>query len=96
MIGMTNRKDLLDEAIIRPGRLEVHIEVKLPNEEGREQILKIHTKNLRKNNLLDPSCKLDELARLTKNFTGAEIEALVKSASSHSISRTTNILDFSK
>ena len=40
--------------------------------------------------------ELDELARLTKNFTGAEIESLVKSASSHCISRTTNILDFSK
>ena len=48
------------------------------------------------NKLLDLNCKLDELARLTKNFTGAEIEALIKCASSHSISRTTNILDFSK
>ena len=47
VIGMTNRKDLLDEAILRPGRFEVHIEVKLPNTEGREQILKIHTKKLR-------------------------------------------------
>lgn len=71
IIGMTNRKDLLDEAVIRPGRLEVHIEVKLPNVAGREQILKIHTKSLRENKLLDSTCKLDELARLTKNFTGA-------------------------
>ncbi len=43
IIGMTNRKDLMDEAILRPGRLEFHIEVGLPNEEGRLQILKIHT-----------------------------------------------------
>jgi vesicle-fusing ATPase len=70
---MTNRKDLLDEAILRPGRFEVHIEVNLPTTEGREQIIKIHTKNLRNNKLLDPNCRLDELARLTKNFTGAEI-----------------------
>lgn len=35
LVGMTNRKDLLDEAILRPGRFEVHIEVKLPNEQGR-------------------------------------------------------------
>jgi vesicle-fusing ATPase len=35
VIGMTNRKDLIDEAILRPGRLEVHIEVNLPDEEGR-------------------------------------------------------------
>ena len=71
VIGMTNRKDLLDEAILRPGRFEVHVEVKLPNEEGRQQILRIHTKNLRDNKLLDPECRLEELARLTKNFTGA-------------------------
>jgi len=43
----------------------------LPNAEGRQQIIKIHTKNLRNNKLLDPSIKLEELARLTKNFTGA-------------------------
>lgn len=55
---MTNRKDLLDDAILRPGRFEVHIEVHLPNTEGREQILRIHTKNLRTNNLLDPNCKI--------------------------------------
>lgn len=96
VIGMTNRKDLLDEAILRPGRFEVHIEINLPNAEGRQQILGIHTKRLRSNNLLSPDCRLDELARLTKNFTGAELEALVKCASSHSLSRTTNILDFSK
>lgn len=36
IIGMTNRIDLIDEAVLRPGRLEVHIEISLPNEEGRE------------------------------------------------------------
>lgn len=59
VIGMTNRKDLLDEAILRPGRFEVHIQVNLPNAEGRQQIIKIHTKNLRNNKLLDPSIKLE-------------------------------------
>lgn len=43
VIGMTNRKDLIDEAILRPGRFEVHIEVSLPDESGRQEILKIHT-----------------------------------------------------
>lgn len=43
LIGMTNRKDMLDEALLRPGRLEVHIEVGLPDERGRLQILHIHT-----------------------------------------------------
>ena len=46
VIGMTNRKDLIDEAVLRPGRLEVHIEISLPNEEGRQEILKIHTQTL--------------------------------------------------
>lgn len=47
LIGMTNRKDMLDEALLRPGRLEVHIEVGLPDERGRLQILKIHTSKVR-------------------------------------------------
>lgn len=47
VIGMTNRKDLIDEALLRPGRLEVHIEIGLPNEAGRKQIFEIHTKKLK-------------------------------------------------
>lgn len=42
LIGMTNRKDLIDPAIIRPGRFEIHIEIGLPSEEGRVQIYNIH------------------------------------------------------
>lgn len=47
VIGMTNRKDLIDEAVLRPGRLELHIEIGLPDEEGRKQILEIHMKKLK-------------------------------------------------
>ncbi len=43
VIGMTNRLDLIDEALLRPGRFEVHIEVSLPDEKGRADIFKIHT-----------------------------------------------------
>lgn len=43
IIGMTNRKDMIDEALLRPGRLEVHMEIGLPDEAGRLQILNIHT-----------------------------------------------------
>ena len=49
IIGMTNRKDLIDSALLRPGRLEVHVEIGLPSEEGRVQILKIHTNTMRQN-----------------------------------------------
>ncbi|ACI65101.1 predicted protein, partial [Phaeodactylum tricornutum CCAP 1055/1] len=42
LIGMTNRKEMLDPALLRPGRLEVHVEIPLPDREGRREILKIH------------------------------------------------------
>jgi vesicle-fusing ATPase len=71
---MTNRLDLIDEALLREGRLEVHIEVSLPDEAGRIQIFKIHTAEMRKNNRLDQDVDLLNLAERTKNFTGAEIE----------------------
>ncbi|KAJ6028257.1 hypothetical protein N7540_003833 [Penicillium herquei] len=87
LIGMTNRMDMIDEALLRPGRLEVHIEISLPDEQGRSQILKIHTEKMRTNNVLDSDVDLPELAHLTKNFSGAEIAGLVKSASSFAFSR---------
>merc|ERR1712159_701708 len=52
LIGMTNRRDMLDEAILRPGRLEVHIEIGLPDEAGRAQILKIHSNKMSENKFL--------------------------------------------
>ncbi|KAJ5135154.1 uncharacterized protein N7515_004432 [Penicillium bovifimosum] len=87
LIGMTNRMDMIDEALLRPGRLEVHMEISLPDEHGRSQILNIHTEKMRTNNVMDTDVDLAELARLTKNFSGAEIAGLVKSASSFAFSR---------
>ena len=84
---MTNRMDMIDDALLRPGRLEVHMEISLPDEAGRAQILKIHTGKMRVNKVMDPDVDLDELARLTKNFSGAEISGLVKSASSFAFNR---------
>jgi vesicle-fusing ATPase len=87
VIGMTNRKDLIDEALLRPGRLEVHMEIGLPDEKGRLQIFRIHTKKMSTNGLMDPTVDLEELAALSKNFSGAEIEGLVKSACAFSFTR---------
>ena len=46
VIGMTNRKDMIDEAMLRPGRLEIHLEIGLPDENGRKQIFEIHTRHM--------------------------------------------------
>lgn len=91
LIGMTNRKDMIDEALLRAGRLEVHIEISLPDEHGRVQILNIHTADMKKNKLLDPSVNIEELAKMTKNFSGAEISGLVRAAGSFAFSRNTKI-----
>lgn len=87
VIGMTNRIDLIDEALLRPGRLEVHMEISLPDENGRYQILTIHTNQMRTNGVLDDDVDLFELASLTKNFSGAEITGLIKSATSFAFNR---------
>lgn len=87
LIGMTNRMDMIDEALLRAGRLEVHMEISLPDEQGRAQILKIHTTKMRKNDVLEADVNTDELAKRTKNFSGAELNGLVKAASSFAFSR---------
>ena len=87
LIGMTNRKDMIDDALLRPGRLEVQIEISLPDEYGRQQILKIHTAKMKENNVMEGDVNIDELAALTKNFSGAELNGLVKSATSFAFNR---------
>merc|ERR1719187_734759 len=87
VIGMTNRLDMIDEALTRPGRLEVKIEIALPKEKGRCQILNIHTRKMRANGKMDPDVNLEELAGITKNFSGAELEGLVRAAQSCALNR---------
>ncbi|KAH7058748.1 vesicle-fusing ATPase [Macrophomina phaseolina] len=87
LIGMTNRMDMIDEALLRPGRLELHMEISLPDEHGRQQILNIHTSKMRTNGVLESDVDVAELAKLTKNYSGAEITGLVKAASSFAFSR---------
>ncbi|KRT81863.1 AAA protein, partial [Oryctes borbonicus] len=88
VIGMTNRRDMIDEALLRPGRLEVQVEISLPNEEGRIQILNIiHTAQMRSYNKISSDVDTKELAVLTKNFSGAELEGLVRAAQSTAMNR---------
>eukprot|EP00923_Selenidium_pygospionis_P025193 GHVN01044376.1.p1 GENE.GHVN01044376.1~~GHVN01044376.1.p1 ORF type:complete len:734 (+),score=81.82 GHVN01044376.1:74-2275(+) len=96
LIGMTNRLDMLDEAILRPGRLEVHIEVGLPDESGRVQILNIHTQKMRQAGRLGNDVSIQELATQTKNFSGAEIEGLVRSAASWAFNRNVDVKNLQK
>lgn len=89
LICMTNRKDFLDEAVLRPGRLEVQIEIQLPDDKGRHDILTIHTKNMSGKQYMH-NVNLYEIAKLTKNYTGAELESVVKNAVSYSLAREIN------
>eukprot|EP01053_Blabericola_migrator_P002263 Blabericola_migrator_1__2262@NODE_1625_length_4143_cov_95_086114_g1058_i0_p1_GENE_NODE_1625_length_4143_cov_95_086114_g1058_i0NODE_1625_length_4143_cov_95_086114_g1058_i0_p1_ORF_typecomplete_len757_score122_06AAA/PF00004_29/1_7e32AAA/PF00004_29/7e16RuvB_N/PF05496_12/7_8e05RuvB_N/PF05496_12/3_6e07AAA_22/PF13401_6/3_4e07AAA_22/PF13401_6/0_013AAA_5/PF07728_14/0_00021AAA_5/PF07728_14/2_1e05AAA_3/PF07726_11/0_0033AAA_3/PF07726_11/0_0002AAA_3/PF07726_11/1_9e02IstB_IS21/PF01695_17/2_2e05IstB_IS21/PF016 len=96
LIGMTNRIDMLDEALLRPGRLEVHVEVGLPDEAGRLQIFRIHTKPMRDSGRLGADVVLEDLAAVTKNFSGAEIAGLIRSAASYSFARNVDANDLSR
>ncbi|CAI8618212.1 unnamed protein product [Vicia faba] len=96
LIGMTNRKDMLDEALLRPGRLEVQVEISLPDENGRLQILQIHTNKMKENSFLAPDVNLQELAARTKNYSGAELEGVVKSAVSYALNRQLSLEDLTK
>ena len=91
IIGMTNRLELIDEALLRPGRFEVHIPIGLPDQEGRLEILKIHTLAMQKSNRLDNSVDLAEIATLSRNFTGAELCGLIRSATSFALARTVKV-----
>ncbi len=72
IIAATNRFDMLDQAILRPGRFDRLIEVPEPDEVGRRQILNIHTNGMK----LDPGINLDEIAADTEGFSGAELASL--------------------
>lgn len=85
VIGMTNRKELLDDALLRPGRLEVHVEFSLPDKQGRLQIFAIHTAGMRENEYLAKDVDFDKIADRTKNYSGAEIEGVCKNAAAFAL-----------
>jgi len=72
IIGCSNREDILDPAVIRPGRLDRLIEVPNPDAEGLKEIFKIHSKNM----TLDRKIDVDKMLRKMKEFSGAEIKAV--------------------
>ena len=99
---------MIDEALLRPGRLEVQIKIGqsihnyththnngysigLPDAKGRLDIFNIHTAKLRDSNKLGNDVDLEELAGATHNFSGAEIEGLVHSATSTAMSRMISV-----
>ena len=76
IIAATNRPDVLDPALLRPGRFDRQITVNLPDVRGREAILKVHAKNVK----LDPAADLAVIARGTPGYSGAELANLLNEA----------------
>jgi transitional endoplasmic reticulum ATPase len=76
VVATTNRPDLIDSALLRPGRLDRHVHVPVPDEEARRAILEVHTRN----KPLADDVDLDEIAADTDQFVGADLEALVREA----------------
>jgi cell division protease FtsH len=76
VIASTNRPDVLDPALLRPGRFDREIVIDLPDLKGREEILRVHTRKVK----LDPLADLHRVARGTATFSGAELAALVNEA----------------
>ena len=95
IIAATNRPELLDSALLRPGRFDRIVEIPLPDEVGRLSILRVHTKNTPLSSQID----LEEIATKTDGFSGAEIKALVVEAGVSAISNGRKRIsksDFSK
>ncbi|MDJ0972888.1 MAG: ATP-dependent zinc metalloprotease FtsH [Planctomycetota bacterium] len=76
LLAATNRPDVLDPALLRPGRFDRQIVINLPDVKGREAILRVHGRKVK----MDPSVDLSRVARATPGFSGAELEALVNEA----------------
>ena len=76
IIAATNRADVLDPALLRPGRFDRQVTVNLPDVKGREEILEVHARN----KILAPSVTLKNLAKRTPGFSGADLENLLNEA----------------
>ncbi|NDF24371.1 MAG: AAA family ATPase [Thaumarchaeota archaeon] len=83
VIAATNRPDSIDPALRRPGRFDREIEIGIPDEEGRLEILQIHTRGMP----VDEKIDLKQFARITHGFVGADLESLAKEAAMRSLRR---------
>ena len=95
IIGATNRPDILDEALLRPGRFDRIIEIPLPNHESRAAIFAIHSRRMN----LDETVNLDELASKSDGATGADIKAVCTEAGMFAIRENRDVVgmaDFEK
>jgi len=81
VLAATNRREALDSALLRPGRLEEHVEVPAPDEAGRRKILAVHAGD----KPIGDDVDLDELAADLAGYTGADLEAVVRDASMRAI-----------
>ncbi|MCB2358168.1 ATP-dependent zinc metalloprotease FtsH [Clostridium estertheticum] len=88
MIAATNRADVLDPALLRPGRFDRQIFVGVPDRKGREAILAVHSKNKH----LEPEVKLSVLAKRTPGFTGADIENLMNESALLTVRRDKKLI----
>jgi len=93
VLAATNRPDVLDKALLRPGRFDRRVEVPYPDLASREKILKLHAANIK----LDPSVSLSKIARGTPGFSGADLASLINEAAiqaSKKTQDTVQIADF--
>ena len=92
VIGATNRPDMLDTAILRPGRFDRILLASPPDRKGREQVLKIHTKNMP----LAKNVDLKELAERTEGYAGADIENLCREAAMNALRKDLEVKEVTK
>ncbi len=92
IIAATNRADVLDPALLRPGRFDRQVTVNLPDIKGREEILAVHAKN----KILAPTVKLNNLAKRTPGFSGADLENLLNEAALLAVRRNKDAITMSE
>ena len=92
IIAATNRADVLDPALLRPGRFDRQVTVNLPDKKGREEILEVHARN----KILDKNITLSNLAKRTPGFSGADLENLLNEAALLAVRRNKEFITMSE